>query len=235
MDVNALVKKVTSGAQGNHGTMSTVMGLMGGQNQAGFSNMLSSLNSSGLGDHVKSWVGTGVNQLVSSQQVTNWLGNDKLQQVGRAVGLSPNDVANHLAQQLPAFVDKLTPHGSVPDEAGLENVAGQMSASRGLPTDLARSTGTSSPSTRLSRMASRPPRTAWSCWRARCRSRSAAPGWSPATTTTCGGWRPATCGWRGAGTGAASPGRPSCSAGSGGSCRSRWSWTAAGTTGWRGR
>ena len=29
MDVNALVKKVTSGAQGNHGTMSTVMGLMG--------------------------------------------------------------------------------------------------------------------------------------------------------------------------------------------------------------
>ena len=36
MDVNALVKKVTSGAQGNHGTLSTVMGLMGGQNQAGF-------------------------------------------------------------------------------------------------------------------------------------------------------------------------------------------------------
>jgi uncharacterized protein YidB (DUF937 family) len=107
MDVNALVKKVTSGAQGNHGTLSTVMGLMGGQNQAGFSNMLSSLNSSGRGDHVKSWVGTGVNQLVSSQQVTNWLGNDKLQQVGRAVGLSPNEVANHLAQQLPAFVDKL--------------------------------------------------------------------------------------------------------------------------------
>ena len=31
MDVNALVKKVTSGAQGNHGTLSTVMGLMGGQ------------------------------------------------------------------------------------------------------------------------------------------------------------------------------------------------------------
>ncbi len=126
MDVNALVKKVTSGAQGNHGTLSTVMGLMGGQDQAGFSNMISSLASSGLGDQAKSWVGTGVNQLVSSQQVANWLGNDKLQQVGRSVGLSPNDIANHLAQQLPAFVDKLTPRGSVPDEAGLENVAGQI-------------------------------------------------------------------------------------------------------------
>lgn len=102
------------------------MGLMGGQNQAGFSNMVSSLTSGGLGDQVKSWVGTGVNQVVSSQQVADWLGNDKLQQVGRSVGLSPNDVASHLAQQLPAFIDKLTPYGSVPDEAGLENVAGQI-------------------------------------------------------------------------------------------------------------
>jgi uncharacterized protein YidB (DUF937 family) len=123
MDVSALVQKVTGGAQGNHGTLSTVMGLLGGQNQAGFSSLLSSLASGGLGDQVKSWVGTGVNQLVSGQQVASWLGNDKLQQVGQAVGLSPNQVAEHLAQQLPAFVDKLTPHGSVPDQAGLESVA----------------------------------------------------------------------------------------------------------------
>jgi hypothetical protein len=102
-------------------------------------------------------------------------------------------------------------------------------------TDLVRSTGTSSPSTRASRTVSRLPHTAWSFWRRRCRSRSAAPGLSPVITTTCGGWRPATCGWRGAGTEAASPGRPSCSGGSGGSFRSRRSWTAAGMTGCPGR
>jgi uncharacterized protein YidB (DUF937 family) len=126
MNVNALVQKVTGGAQGNHGTLATVMGLLGGQDQAGFSGLLSSLTSGGMGDQVKSWVGTGVNQLVSTQQVAGWLGNDKLQQVAQAVGLSPNEVAGHLAQQLPAFVDKLTPHGSVPDQAGLESVAGQI-------------------------------------------------------------------------------------------------------------
>ena len=126
MDVSALVQKVTGGAQGNHGTMSAVMGLLGGQNQTGFTNLVSSLTSGGLGDQVKSWVGTGANQMVSSQQVANWLGNDKLQQVAQAVGLNPNEVASHLAQQLPAFVDKLTPHGSVPDQAGLESVAGQI-------------------------------------------------------------------------------------------------------------
>lgn len=126
MNVNALVQKVTGGAQGNHGTLSTVMSLIGGQNQTGFNNLLSSLTSGGLGDQVKSWIGTGVNQLVSGQQVASWLGNDKLNQVAHSVGLSPNEVADHLAQQLPAFIDKLTPHGSVPDEAGLENAAGQI-------------------------------------------------------------------------------------------------------------
>ena len=54
MDVNALVKKVTGGAQGAHGTLSTVMGVMGGQDHTGFNNMLSSLTSGGLGDQVKS-------------------------------------------------------------------------------------------------------------------------------------------------------------------------------------
>ena len=126
MDVSALVQKVTGGAQGNHGTLSTVMGMLGGQDQQGFSNLLSSLTSGGMGDQVKSWVGTGVNQLVSSQQVASWLGNDKLQQVAQAVGLSPNEAASHLAEQLPAFVDKLTPHGSVPEQANLESVAGQI-------------------------------------------------------------------------------------------------------------
>lgn len=126
MNVNALVQKVTGGTQGNHGTLSTVMSLIGGQNQTGFNNLLSSLTSGGLGDQVKSWIGTGVNQLVSGQQVASWLGNDKLNQVAHSVGLSPNEVADHLAQQLPAFIDKLTSHGSVPDEAGLENAAGQI-------------------------------------------------------------------------------------------------------------
>ena len=126
MDINALVQKVTGGAQGNHGTLSTVMGMIGGQNQTGFNNLLSSLTTGGLGDQVKSWIGTGANRVVSGQQVASWLGNDKLNQVAHSVGLSPNEIADHLAQQLPAFVDKLTPHGSVPDEAGLENAAGQI-------------------------------------------------------------------------------------------------------------
>ena len=126
MDVNALVKKVSSGAQGAHGTMSDLMNTMGGQTHAGFNNLLSTLTNNGLADQVKSWVGKDANQEVSGQQVANALGPDTMNQVAQSTGLSQSEAADHLAQTLPTVVDKLTPDGSVPDEAGLENTAGQI-------------------------------------------------------------------------------------------------------------
>ncbi len=126
MDISAVVKTVTGGAQGAHGTLSTLMGMMGGQDHAGLNNLISSLSGSGLADQAKSWISTNANQAVSGQQVASWLGSDKLKQLAQATGLNPSDVADHLAKQLPAVVDKLTPHGSVPDQAGLESLAGQI-------------------------------------------------------------------------------------------------------------
>lgn len=126
MDVTALVKKVTAGAQGTQGSLSSLMNTMGGQTHAGFNNLLSTLSNNGLADQVKSWVGKGANQDVSGQQVASALGPDKLDEVAQSTGLSQSEVADHLAQQLPAVVDNLTPDGSVPDEAGLENAAGRV-------------------------------------------------------------------------------------------------------------
>jgi uncharacterized protein YidB (DUF937 family) len=126
MDVSALVKKVTSGTQGAQGTLSTLMNTMGGQTHAGFNNLLSTLTNNGMADQVKSWVGRGANQEVSGQQVSSALGPDTMNQLAQSTGLSPSDAADHLAQQLPTVVDKLTPDGSVPDEAGLENAAGRI-------------------------------------------------------------------------------------------------------------
>ncbi len=126
MDINSLVKKVTDGSRGGHGTLSSLMGIMGGQDHGGFNNLLSSLTNGGLAEQVKSWIGTGGNQAVSGQQVADALGSDKMEQLAQSTGLSQNDVADHLAQQLPSVVDHLTPDGSVPDQSSLENVAGRV-------------------------------------------------------------------------------------------------------------
>ncbi len=130
MDVNALVKKVTGGAQGAHGTLSTVMGMVGGQDHTGFNNLLSSLTSGGLGDQVKSWVSTGANQVISSQQVASWLGNDKLNQVAHSVGLSPNEVADHLPRNFPPSSTSSPLTARYPTSRVSRVSPGKLSASR---------------------------------------------------------------------------------------------------------
>jgi len=126
MDVNALVKKVTEGTRGAHGTLSTLMNSMGGQDHAGLNNLLSTLTNNGLADQVKSWIGPGANHAVSGQQVADALGPDKMNSLAQSTGLSQSEAADHLAQQLPTVVDKLTPDGSMPDESSIEHVAGKV-------------------------------------------------------------------------------------------------------------
>ncbi len=126
MDINALVKKVTGGSQGTHGTLSSLMGMFGGQDHGGFNNLISSLTNGALADQVKSWIGTGSNQQVSGQQVADALGSDKIDQLAQSTGLSQTEVADHLAQQLPSVVDNLTPDGRLPDQSSFEDVAGRL-------------------------------------------------------------------------------------------------------------
>ncbi|MBC7940171.1 MAG: DUF937 domain-containing protein [Chitinophagaceae bacterium] len=69
----------------------------------------------GLGDVVGSWVGTGSNLPVSSEQIGQVLGPDVLGQLARQLGLGQDDVAGRLSQMLPQVVDRLTPHGELPE------------------------------------------------------------------------------------------------------------------------
>jgi uncharacterized protein YidB (DUF937 family) len=126
MDINELVSKVTDGTRGSHGTLSSLMGMMGGQDHGGLNSLLSSLQSGGLAGQVSSWLGQGANQPVTGQQVASALGSDKIGKLSQQTGLSHGEVADHLAQQLPAVVDKLTPGGKVPDKSGLESLVGRL-------------------------------------------------------------------------------------------------------------
>lgn len=114
MNITDVVSKVTGGARGAHGTMSKLMGIMGGEDNAGLNNLLSSLQSAGLTDQVKSWVGKGANLPVTGKQIASALGLDKLTKLSQETGLSTDEVADHLAEQLPPVVDHLTPEGQVP-------------------------------------------------------------------------------------------------------------------------
>lgn len=71
------------------------------------------LSSSGLGEQVRSWVGTGANLSVSPDQIKQALGSDELERLALKTKLSVEEVTSHLAAVLPQIIDRLTPDGKL--------------------------------------------------------------------------------------------------------------------------
>lgn len=92
----------------------------GGQGGSGGGNPLGGLmdmiTKSGLvsQDQLDSWVGKGDNQPLSPDQVKQAVPDETLDKVATDAGVSRDEAADRIAQQLPQAVDKLTPEGQVP-------------------------------------------------------------------------------------------------------------------------
>ncbi|MFK0236851.1 YidB family protein [Streptomyces vinaceus] len=95
----------------------------GGSNPLG--GLMDMLAKSGLADQAQSWVGTGDNKPVSGAQIAEALPDDTLRQVARQAGVSPQEAADQIAQELPTAVDKLSPAGSIPS-GSLEDIIRQQ-------------------------------------------------------------------------------------------------------------
>ena len=67
--------------------------------------------SNGVGEVVNSWVGNGANQAISGDQITQVLGQDKLNEIASKLGMQPDQISGLIAQHLPGGIDKMTPQG----------------------------------------------------------------------------------------------------------------------------
>ena len=79
------------------------------QSNGGLSGIVGKLKASGLGDHADSWVGTGANKPVTSDQ----LSGANIAAMAQKLGINPQVAAAGLAAVLPAVIDHLTPKGQV--------------------------------------------------------------------------------------------------------------------------
>jgi uncharacterized protein YidB (DUF937 family) len=69
--------------------------------------------STGLGNKVKSWIGTGPNEGISTEEIKNAFGSE-LDQLAAKVGLGKDEAAADLSRSLPEAVNEATPNGTVP-------------------------------------------------------------------------------------------------------------------------
>ena len=97
------------------------------QNQpGGLQGMVQSFHDKGLGGLVSSWISTGPNPPITSDQVHQVLGSDQVKALAAKAGISPDTAGAAIAQILPGLVDKLTPNGSVPDHSSVMDLASSI-------------------------------------------------------------------------------------------------------------
>jgi uncharacterized protein YidB (DUF937 family) len=94
------------------GMVSVVNNLI--EQQGGLPALINKFQQQGLGETVNSWVSTGPNKPISSDDVHRALGPELLQQLSAKSGLSVQELAQKLSTILPQAVDTMTPNGSVP-------------------------------------------------------------------------------------------------------------------------
>jgi uncharacterized protein YidB (DUF937 family) len=86
---------------------------MGGgkDNKSILDSLVKRMAAKGLGQVVKSWIAKGPNMLISPDQVTDVMGDDKLAELSDKLGIPKQEVADYLAKHLPDAVDRMTPDG----------------------------------------------------------------------------------------------------------------------------
>jgi uncharacterized protein YidB (DUF937 family) len=94
-------------------------GAAGSVLSGGLNDLLKQFQQSGHGDVAKSWVATGPNKAISSDDLAKALGGDQINTLIAHTGLSRQDLLAGLSQYLPEAVNQLTPDGRLPTEQEL--------------------------------------------------------------------------------------------------------------------
>ena len=93
--------------------MKSVVDMLGSNQGGGLGGLVQAFQQNGLGHLMDSWIGTGQNLPVSSDQIQQALG-PKVQELAQQHGMSTDAVSQALSQFLPGLVDHLTPNGQLP-------------------------------------------------------------------------------------------------------------------------
>jgi uncharacterized protein YidB (DUF937 family) len=88
-------------------------GLVGG---GGLGSIVDQFQRNGYGDHVDSWVGSGQNQRLAPEDLSQALGPDTVDELQQQTGMPRDQLLSELSQELPDAVDHFTPDGRLPTD-----------------------------------------------------------------------------------------------------------------------
>jgi len=84
------------------------------EKHGGIQGVVAEFEKTGLGQQAKSWISTGPNLPITSEQIQQALGSEKVKELAAKFGIPVDKVADLLAKHLPTAIDKATPEGKLP-------------------------------------------------------------------------------------------------------------------------
>lgn len=118
--IAAVADSLISGSDKQKQLTSAVLSRISDPATGGLLGLVNTLRQLGLDDVVSSWISTGENKPISSEQVQNALGEGQINQMAQNMGVSRQEVSTGLAGLLPQLIDKLTPDGKLPESSVLD-------------------------------------------------------------------------------------------------------------------
>ena len=118
-----LMSKLNVDADGDgnpDGVMGALSGLLGGDQAEGLDlgDLVSKMNDGGLAGVLGSWLGDGENEAISTDQIRDLFGGDKISEFASQLNISEDLAADGLADAIPQMVDKGSSGGSLLDSVG---------------------------------------------------------------------------------------------------------------------
>jgi uncharacterized protein YidB (DUF937 family) len=111
-----------TGASSEHTAINSIFELLNHNQIGGLEGLVSKMTNGGLGNIINSWISTGKNESINSNQISNVLGSDVIGQFASKLGISPDEAKDKIATYLPMIVDKLTPNGNITSTGQVSNI-----------------------------------------------------------------------------------------------------------------
>jgi uncharacterized protein YidB (DUF937 family) len=113
-----LASKMGSGADA--GSVTAALGglLSGSGGQTGLDGIITAMQGKGLGAIAESWLGDGDNADISTEQVREAVGSDRITEMASQLNTDEGSLLDGLKDALPQIIDKSSSGGSLLDSAG---------------------------------------------------------------------------------------------------------------------
>ncbi len=106
--------------------LSALLALITNEETGGFARFMERFNQAGLGDTATSWVISGDNAEISSEQLESAIGEDTLAVISEQNNIEREKTTSAMAFMTPKVVDTLTPGGELPNNKALLAATGGL-------------------------------------------------------------------------------------------------------------